>query len=193
MFAFSQCEWVLTLIPPSESGTSARFSISSRRCCLRFNAAGSLTPRPSASCWRLVAASACCRRLVSWNRRLRELVIFWGGGGCRIFSLFYGPQAKLGQGNVLTGVCLSTGGWRGVVWWKGVCGERGVSGEGGVVDTHPRTRRQASPRGETATEGGSTHCFVTGHFVFSSAGGQGSELTNDNFCHYTVLLMKSQL
>ena len=40
-----------------------------------------------------------------------------------------------------------------------------------------------------------TQCIacVTGHFVFSSAGGQGSELTNDNFCHYTVLLMKSQL
>ena len=35
--------------------------------------------------------------------------------------------------------------------------------------------------------------YVTGHFVFCSAGGQGSELTNDNFCHYTGLLMKSQL
>ena len=26
--------------------------------------------------------------------------------------------------------------------------------------------------------------YVTGHFVFCSAGGQGSESTNDNFGHY---------
>ena len=58
----------LRLESPSRAAWSACFSAASCFCLFLLRASGSFTPRPSSSLFLLSAASACCRRRVSWNK-----------------------------------------------------------------------------------------------------------------------------